>query len=86
MLGVCIRAIILNQTQLENFRVMRINDGTVGLLEVANEILKQPHLHLEPLVLVVVLRTILKKAGATFAIFFDQAKCSIGEVLPGLVV
>ena len=44
---------------------MRINDGTVGLLEVANKILKQPHLHLEPLVLVVVLHH-LEKGRSNF--------------------
>ena len=40
MFVVCIPSIILNQTQLEDFRVMCINDDTVGLLEVVNEILK----------------------------------------------
>ncbi len=33
---------------------------TVGLLEVANNILKQPHLHLEPLVLVILLHHLEK--------------------------
>ena len=34
---------------------MCINDGTIGLFEVANKILKQSHLHFEPLVLVILL-------------------------------
>jgi hypothetical protein len=55
MFVVCIPSIILNQTQFQNFRIMSINDGTCGLFEVVNKILKQPHLYLEPLVLVVVL-------------------------------
>ena len=55
MLGVCIPANILDQTQLENFRIMCINDGTIGLFEVTNKILKQSHLHFESLVLVILL-------------------------------
>ena len=35
MLGVCIPANILDQTQLENFRIMCIEDGTIGHLEVS---------------------------------------------------
>ena len=39
---------LVNQTCLEDFRVVCINDGTIGLLEIANEVLKHPDLHLEP--------------------------------------
>ena len=35
MLSVCIPANILDQTQLANFRIMCINDGTIGHLEVS---------------------------------------------------
>ncbi len=35
MLGVCIPPNILDHTQLENFRIMCINDGTIGHLEVS---------------------------------------------------
>ena len=51
MLAICIPPIILDQTQLEDFRVVCVNNSTIGLLEIANKILKQPHLHFEPFVL-----------------------------------
>jgi hypothetical protein len=48
MLGVCIPAIFLNKTRLEDFRIMFIDDSTVGLFEVVNKVLNHPNLHLEP--------------------------------------
>jgi len=33
MLAICIPPIILDQTQLENFRIVCVNDSTIGLLE-----------------------------------------------------
>jgi hypothetical protein len=74
MLAICIPPIILDQTQLENFRIVCVNDSTIGLLEIANKILKQPHLHFEPF------------AGAFLAIFFARSKCSTGEGWPSLVL
>jgi hypothetical protein len=48
MLAICIPPIFLNKECLEDFRIMCINDVTVGLFEVANKKLKHPHLHFEP--------------------------------------
>ena len=39
---------LVKQARLEDFRVMYINDDTIGLLEIANEVLKHPYLHFEP--------------------------------------
>ena len=39
---------LVKQARLEDFRVMCINDGTIGLLEIANEVLKHRYLHFEP--------------------------------------
>ncbi len=62
---------------------MCINHGTVGLLEVANKILKQPHVHLEPLVLVDVVHH-LEKGRSNFRDLLCPS--SIGDALPGLVL
>ena len=48
MLRVSSPPIFLNKARLEGLRIMRIDDGTIGLLKVANEKLEQPDLHLEP--------------------------------------
>ena len=47
MIGVCIPTIFLNKERLEDFRIMCIDDSTVGLFEVVNKVLNHPHLHLE---------------------------------------
>ena len=39
---------LVKQARFEDFRVMCINDGTIGLLEIANELVKHPDLHFEP--------------------------------------
>ncbi len=48
MLRVSRPPIFLNHARLEGLRIMRIDDDTIGLLEVANEKLEQSDLHLEP--------------------------------------
>jgi hypothetical protein len=48
MVGICIPAIFLNKACLEDFKVMGIDNGTIGLFEVVNKKLKHPNLHFEP--------------------------------------
>jgi len=63
MLRVCIPAIFLNKVRLEGFRIMCIDDGTIGLLEVANKKLEHPDLHLEPRLLFVPFHHFEKSRG-----------------------
>ncbi len=46
MVGVRFPALV-KQMRLEDLRVVCINDDTIGLLEITNEVLKHPDLHLE---------------------------------------
>ena len=77
---------------------MCINDGTIGLFEVANKILKQSHLHFEPLVLVILLHH-LQEGRSNLGNFLCTskmqhrrglarlgAKCSDGGVAPAFVI
>jgi hypothetical protein len=85
MFGVCIPANILDQTQFENCRIMCIKNGTIGHLEVSRIRYRSNHTRILNHSSSSFSCTILKKDGATLAIFFARAKCSIGEVLTGLV-
>jgi len=65
-------SVVLNQERLVDFSVVHIDDRAIGLLEVADEVLKHPNLYFKPRLFFVLLRiscTILKKTGSTFAIF-----------------
>jgi hypothetical protein len=51
---------LVKQARLEDFRVMCINDGTIGLLEIANEVLKHRYLHFEPRLHIIVLHHLVE--------------------------
>jgi hypothetical protein len=75
---------LVKQARLENFRVMCINDGTVGLLEIATEVLKHPYLHFEPRLHIIVLHHLVEGRSNLGDLAF--AKCSDGGVAPAFVI
>jgi|688.fasta_scaffold818673_1 hypothetical protein len=75
---------LVKQARLENFRVMCINDGTVGLLEIATEVLKHPYLHFEPRLHIIVLHHLVEGRSNLGDLAF--AKCSDSGVEPAFVI
>ena len=75
---------LVKQARLEDFRVMCINDGTIGLLEIANEVVKHPDLHFEPSFDLVVLHHLVESRSNLGDLAF--AKCRDGGVAPAFVI